>query len=198
MGKTLELLGLASFNVFIALMLAVNLMSGDARPVKARQLTEAVVRDFVQETALISAGKKADMDSYAIMSYFMDHIADGSHFNMILRYTKPDDMPEERLVDLDKLAYISSAMEELKTLETRDSEVTVEFVSVDKSGKSASVVTTSKESGMMPLDDGMGGQVLAPVRGISYCENKVVLSEKSVVQMAGATCTTDLVISESF
>lgn len=194
MGKSLELLGLASFNVLIALMLSAAFFSHGGG--KMNRLTEGAVKDFIVEVSDISAGKREDLDSYKITSYFMEHIAPDSRFKTTMRYSIPDMPADERDMELDRASFISQTLQGLKAMDGRETAVRVEFVQIGEGGKSAVATTTNMERGMMPVDDGSGTVNMMPVQGTSYCEQKIILSEKHVVQMAGATCTTDLSFTE--
>ena len=194
MGKSLELLGLASFNVMIALVLSVAFLSHAGG--KMDRLTEASVTAFITEVSEISAGKRKDMDPYSITSYFMTHITQDGSFKTTLRYSIPEMPDDERQMEMDKMNFISHTLQGLQTMADRETMVKVEFVQIEDGGKSAAITTTNYERGMMPVDDGSGTVNMMPVQGTSYCEQKVILNDKRLIQMAGATCTTDITFSE--
>lgn len=195
MGKSFELLGLASFNIFIALILSTTFLTNHGGG-GISHLTESAVESFIMEVSDITGGKKPEMDSYAITSYFMEHVADDSVFTTTLQYDIPHTESEERTLQMNKIDYISNVLQSKNAMERYESMVKIDFVSVDASGREASAVTTNYERGMMPVEDGMGQMTLVPVDGTSYCEQKFVLSENKTIQMASATCTTDLKFSE--
>ena len=194
MGKSLELLGLASFNVLIALVLSVTFLSRGGG--KIDHLTEANVTSFVQEMSDISGGKRPEMDPYSVTSYFMDHIAPEGKFKTTLRYSIPEMEDSEREMEMDKMNFISHTLQGLQTMADRETLVKVEYVHIDDSGKSAAVTTTNYERGLMPVDDGSGEVNMMPVQGTSYCEQKIILSDKRQIQVKNATCTTELTFSE--
>ena len=193
-GKSLELLGLASFNILIALVLSVTFLSHAGG--KMDRLTEAGVTDFITEVSEISSGKRKDMDTYSVTAYFMDHIAQDGMFKTTLRYSIPEMPDDVRLMEMDKMNFISHTLQGLQTMADRETLVKVDFVQIENDGKSAAVTTTNYERGMMPVDDGSGTVNMMPVQGTSYCEQKVILNDKRIMQMAGATCTTDIAFSE--
>lgn len=196
MGKTFELLGLVSFNMFVALMLSITFLSRTEETARVHELTEGAVAAFVKEATAISSGQKVDFDSYEITTYFMEHIADGSQFKTVLRTSSPNAPSDERTVDMDKMTFISNVLQGQKIMQRHEAAVTVEYVKIEEGGKTAQVVITSRERGMMPVPDMTGEEVLMPVEGVSYCEQTMGISSKHKIQMTGASCTTDLVISE--
>ena len=104
MGKSFELLGLAAFNVFIAIILSAMFLTKDGASV--RSLTETNIEQFVTEVAAVSGGKRDDMDSYSITKFFMDHIAENGLFTSEIEYAMPDMPASTRTLALDKLNFI--------------------------------------------------------------------------------------------
>lgn len=197
MGKTFELLGLAGFNIFIAMILSVTFLTGGEPAQRHKNLTEANVISFITEMSDISSGRLADMDSYAITSYFMDHIAEDGIFKTVMRYDIPDMPSDERELEMDKLDFIGHTLQGMRSMANYETRTDVDFVEVAHDGKYATVMTSSYERGMMPVDDGSGEERLMPVLGTSYCEQSVILSNE-VIKVAGAKCTTDLSFETGF
>lgn len=193
MGKSLELLGLVSLNVLVAMMLSVAFLP---RGGSTGALTEANVRNFIADMSSVSAGERKDMDSYGIADYFMDHIAPDSVFKTTLRYNIPE-MPEnEQQMQMDKMEFISRTLQSMRAMDERETKVNVEYIQIAQDGRSAAVTTTNYERGLMPVDDGSGAVDMMPVYGTSYCEQKIVLTETRTIALSGATCYTDLTFSE--
>jgi hypothetical protein len=194
MGKSLELLGLAAFNVFVALILSATFIShGSARLVS---LSEDSIKAFLQESSEIAGGLRKDMDSYSITQYFMDHIAPDGQFRTTMRYNIPDMPEEERVMEMDKMNFIAQTLQGMHAMADRETLVKVEYVKIDATGRNAEVVTTNYERGLMPVADVSGEANMMPVQGVSYCEQTLVLSDQRKIQMANAKCTTDLSFSE--
>jgi len=196
MGKSLELLGLAAFNIFIALILSATFLSKDNGKVNA--LTETNVTHFITEVAEVAGGKRQDMDQLSIMKYFMDHIADKGMFTSKIEFSLPDMSSNERTLEMDKNNFISHTIEGMKTMTQRETEVKIDYIKIAENGKSAKVNTTNYERGVMPVADEMGEAQMMPVTGTSYCEQELVLSEKNIIQMAGASCSTNINFAESY
>ena len=192
--KSMELMGLAALNVLVALVLSVTFLSHAGG--KMDVLTEPSVTDFINEMSEISSGKRKDMDQFSVTSYFMDHIAQNGSFKTTLRYSIPEMPDDERQMEMDKMNFISHTLQGLQTMADRETLVKVEFVQIESGGKSAAVTTTNYERGMMPIDDGSGTVNMMPVQGTSYCEQKVIMNEKRIIQIASASCTTDITFSE--
>jgi len=196
MGKSLELLGLASFNVLIAMILSVTFLSNVGG--KMDRLTEASVRDFIVIVSDISAGKKTELDQYSITSFFMKHISPSSIFETTLRYSIPDTEDDERKIKMDKMTFISHTLQGMDTMKDRETMVKIESIDIADTGQTAAVTTTNYERGLMPIDDGSGMLSMMPVQGISYCEQKVLLNDQQIIQMGGAVCSSELSFSEGF
>ena len=196
MGKSFELLGLAAFNVFIAIILSAMFLTKDGASV--RSLTETNIEQFVTEVAAVSGGKRDDMDSYSITKFFMDHIAENGLFTSEIEYAMPDMPASTRTLEMDKLNFISHVLEGMKTMTRHESAVKIEYIKIADSGKSAKVMATNYERGIMPVNDDFGEARMIPVMGTSYCEQEIVLSGKNVIQMVGADCSTNIDFSDSY
>ncbi len=79
-GKSFELLGLASFNIFLAMILSVTFLGHAGKSGTMTALTQDNVEAFIKETTDISAGKNPEFDNLGIAEYLMAHIQDGSRF----------------------------------------------------------------------------------------------------------------------
>lgn len=199
MGKSIELLGLAAFNVFLAMILSVTFLSG-AEEAGVNKLTEERVKNFIHEVSAISNGERNDMDSFAITEFFMKHIADDSLFRSTVRFDTSGNSSGSsgaRELEIDKMSYISQTLKGLHQMNRHETEVVIDFVEIQEDGQKAIVITTNYERGLMPVDDGFGDVKTVPVTGTSYCEQTLVLKTGNI-QMAGAKCMTDLQFAEAF
>lgn len=196
MGKSLELLGLAAFNIFIALILSATILSnGNGR---VSTLDETNVTHFITEVADVAGGKREDMDPFSITEYFMAHIADHGKFISNIEFSLPDMSSDSRMLEMDKKNFISHTLEGMKTMSQRETAVEIEYIKIADNGKSAKVTTTNYERGVMPVEDGMGEAQMMPVTGTSYCEQELVLSRENIIQMAAANCSTSISFSDSY
>ena len=189
MGKSFELLGLAGFNMILAMILSTTFLSGADMP-KLQTLTEDNVSVFLDEVANIASGNRPDMDSYDITSYFMGHISDSGIFKTTIEYDIIGMDDTSRELEMDKMSYISHVLQSAQILNNYETLTKVDHVQIYDNGKNASAVTTNYERGMMPIDDGSGTTTMMPMIGTSYCEQEITLSDNNVIQMAGAVCTT--------
>lgn len=188
----MELLGLASFNVFLALILTTAFLS-QRESTAVDGLSETSIAAFVQETTDISSGKRTDMDAYGITTYFMEHVTDDGKFTTTISFEAPGGSgTQEKVMEMDKMSFISNLIQGLHSMEDHEAAVKIENITLADDGKSAKILTTTIERGMMPVDDGSGGSTLTPVTGNSYCEQNIVLGKKNIIQMAGAVCTTNI------
>jgi len=193
MGKSFELLGLAAFNVFLALILAVTFLGGDKERVPER-LTEAHVAKFINEVNDISRGNRRDMDNFSITSYFMQHIADNGKFVNIVQYNLPRIETQEQVLEMGKLDFISHILKGMNA-EREETIVNIEHIEIIDNGRSAHIITTNFEKGVLPFDDGSGRPHMMPVSGQSFCEQKIAINGRRI-QITGANCTTAVQLAE--
>ncbi len=196
MGKSFELLGLAAFNIFLAIILSATFLTNAG--VSVDTLNESNVEGFITRVAEISGGRDEAMDQYSITSFFMDHISDDSTFVSTIEYNMPDMEDSARELEMDKMTFISHVLQGMQAMDKHESAVQIDHIDIADNGKSARVVTTNYERGVMPVDDGFGDIRMMPVMGTSYCEQKLVLSQKRTIQMAGAECSTSISFQESY
>jgi len=197
MAKSLEFLGFATVNIFIGLV-AVAMFVKHPTKASVSTLTPLNVEAFVREVAGITGGQKPDMDSFAITDYLMKHVSDQSVFKSTISYTVPgEQQPGERSVAFGKTDYITAVLEAPKEMAQRETDVKIENIKIADDGRSATVITINTEKGLVPMDDGMGGKVSVPVTSTSYCEQTMILNDKAVMQMDGATCSTDMSVVEN-
>ena len=197
MGKSLELLGMAAFNVVLAMILFSAFIKDAAPPLSVSQLTEANVTSFIEDVSAISGGMKEDMDSFAITTFLMDHISDDSRFSTILKY-RIDDGEDEEQMDMGKMDFISYVLKGQETMDRHESRVDIDYIKITGGGRSAHVVTTTRERGMIMAFNDFGDESTVPVVGTSYCEQELVLSDKKMIQMKEADCTTYMEISDGY
>lgn len=195
MGKSLELLGLAGFNVFLALILAVTFLGGGkAEGVLLDSLTEEYVEAFLNDANAIASGKREDMDDFSITGFFMDHIADSGAFVNKVAYQLPLQDPQEKTVQMGKMDFIASVLQDIKSKEKEEggeSFMKIESIVIADNGRRARTATTSQDKGVMPMDDGSGEIQSVPVSGTSYCEQDLVLQDRRI-KMEKTDCTTTL------
>lgn len=195
MGNTIQLMGLAALNVFVAIILSVAFLSGGgagARIQNIDRLTEETVTGFITDLAAITTGKRGDMNAYAVTAFLMDHIDDDGLFKTRIDYGGKGSRQD---LEMDKKSYISNVLNELKNSNGRETLVRIENVRINEGGRSAVAVTSNYERGMMPVQDEMGETVMMPVDGASYCEQIITLADKNMLQVSSATCMTNISFS---
>lgn len=187
--KTFELLGLAGFNVFLGMMLTVTLFDKGEQP-KASRMTEASINAFINDMTHMALGLKPEMDQYATTMWFMDHLSETSKFKTNTNIEQADGRIREARAEMGRMDYISNILKEQKTVQKRATQVKVEYVKIEDEGKMASVIFTSEESGMIPLNSEAGSYEV-PVRGTSFCEHQLEFKDHKII-VAGGTCTTNI------
>ena len=197
MGKSVELLGLAAFNVVIALILSATFLTTAEKSVN--KLTEANVESFLTEVTEVSGGMREDMDSYSVTEYFMKHLAEDSKFVSRIEYALDnEDLNSERTLEMDKLNFISHVLQGMESINKHETAVEIEYIEIADNGRRARVTTTNYERGIMPVADAFGEAQMMPVTGTSYCEQELVLNKKNIIQMAQANCNTNIDILDAF
>lgn len=197
MVKTVELMGLATMNIFVALTLSVTVLhKTDANA--AHALTESNITAFVNEVATVSAGLNPDMDQHTMVEYMMDRMTEDGQYKTTLNYKIGGSGEQQRELEMNRLELISHALQGQKTMKKHETKTEINKISINPDGRSAAIVITNYERGTMPTDDGFGDTAMVPVLGMSYCEQKIVLSGKNQLQIDGAQCTTTMQFEEAF
>jgi hypothetical protein len=187
-GKSLELMGLAAFNAFLAMVLTVTFL-GSSSKAHLNKLTEANIRSFIAEATKVSTGQ--GVDQFGITEYLMKHIDDASTFTTKLAYDIPNTDSEEQTVELGKKDYISHVLEDIKHVKGAEATTNIEDIHIEDGATQARVVTTSYERGEMAVTGPDQNPTTLPIRGISYCEQTIILKDQTI-RMAGATCSTNI------
>ena len=189
-GKSLELMGFATINGILAMVLPVTFLSGGHKT-DIQRLTRANITDFVNQVTMVSSGTGKDTDLLQVAEFLGKHISDDSHFTSTMQYDLPNIPMDEKTVNLGKKEYISHVLESLKTAPDRETKTRIEDIEIAHNTTEARVITTSYEKGLVSIDNGEEKPVPVAVTGISYCEQKIVLKNKTI-SMAGATFSTSV------
>ncbi|MCB1555944.1 MAG: hypothetical protein KDJ15_01385 [Alphaproteobacteria bacterium] len=190
MGKTLELLGMMAFNVTLILVASAALLnkaSPAAAPISF--LTEENITAFVREVTAVSGGESG-RDAYSVTEFLIDHIAADATFKAVVKYDMPGDGTQEEVLSLEKMDFIGRVLEGQKTMQNHQSDVTLEYAVIAPDGKTARIMTTSRENGGLPTTDPFGDSVVVSVGSTSYCEQGLSLDESGHIQIKIADCTT--------
>lgn len=201
MGKSFEMLGLAAFNVFLAMVMAVNIMSGgdeNSTSEKLERLDKHHVEAFVEKvSAMLNNTGEQEWSAYNIAQYLNRHISADSQFHSVLSYRSSDLPVNDTQLTLSKNEYIAHAIQGRDSMARHETKTIIEFVEILDDGKRARAVITNYERGIMNQGQGTGTGGL-PVSGMSYCEQDFVLSENNLIQMDGASCSTEMTFHEAF
>lgn len=193
--RSLELLGLASFNVFLGMILTVTFITQGGQPQSAR-LTEENVSKFIQEMTNTALGLKPGMDQYATTMWFMDHLSETSAFKTNINIAQANGGTREATLEMGRMDYISQILKDQKAVQKRETQVNVEYVKIGENGQDASVIFTSIDKGVIPMTTEAGSYEM-PVSGTSYCEHKLGIRNNKIV-VSGGTCTTNVNASQSY
>lgn len=191
MGKSFELLGMMAFQTFLVLIVGVSLMttSKEATPTT---LTTASIEQFIEELSNVTAGKKEGMDSAGVTEFLMKHLASGGEFITQMTYIGETMEEREEDITMSKLDYISNVLQGLENIEEHESSLHIDHINISSDGQEALVVFSNYEEGRMPLPSQVSGMRKIAMSGTSYCEQKLGLTEKQVIQLLSENCITDI------
>ena len=194
-GKSLELLGMASFNVFLGLVLTTTFLNqnSDSSP---RRLTEASVTHFVTEMTDVALGKKADLDQYGMTTWLMKHLDENISVTTNMNITDQNGMAREESLQMGRMDYISHILKDNKAVKDRQATLHIEYIKVEEGGQDASVIFTSQEKANVPMAS-EGGDYVMPISGTAYCEQKLALRE-AIITVSASHCTMNVSMSESY
>lgn len=193
--RSFELLGLASFNVFLGMILTVTFISQGGQP-KSGRLTEENVSKFIHEMTNTALGLKPGMDQYATTMWFMDHLSENSAFKTNMNIAQAHGGTREATMEMGRMDYISQILKDQKAVQKRETHINVEYVQIAEGGQNASVIFTSIDKGVIPIATEAGSYEM-PVSGTSYCEHKLGIKNNKIV-VSGGTCTTNINAAESY
>ncbi len=188
-GKSFELIGMAAFNMFLAAILSVTFL-GKSESTGLNRLTDESISQFIHEAADITSGDREGVDPMGITEYLMQHIDDEGVFKSTIQIDMPQVRQKEQKLELNKKDYIGHVIEGLKSMKDHEETTRIESIEIANGATKARVVTSSAERGAVPVD-GEDGPATMQVRGITYCEQELVLKEK-IIKMAGAVCSTNI------
>lgn len=194
--RTFELLGLASFNVFLGMVLTVTFIGQSGGKPQATHMTEASINNFVRDMNNVALGLKPDMDQYATTMWFMDHLSETSTFKSNTHIEQADGRTREATNEMGRMDYISNILKEQKSVQKREATVNIEYVKIAEEGKAASVIFTSVESGMIPYATEAGSYEV-PIRGTSFCEQDLIFKDQKII-VSGSKCTTNIDAREAY
>lgn len=157
-------------------------------PARADSMTEDSIRAFLDETTRLTHADNG-MNDEEITAYLEKHIGDTGRFNSQILYDIPGYPPQTRQVSLDKKDFIKNVVEGRKTMQGYTSSVTLK--KADITGSNAAIETTTRESGIAPVD----GQGTAPFEGISTC-NQTLQQNGGAIVITSAACETIITFKE--
>lgn len=198
--KIFEVMGFATFNIMVAIVLSTTFFSKTGESTRITELNKKHVEGFIETIADISAGQIENMDSFGITTYFMRHISDNGHFTSTINYNISGNFNDnkEEVMEMDKLGFISHVLNNLKGMQHHETKVNIDYIEISKDKKSASAIITTYERGMMPTVSAFGEDAMVPVSGTSFCEQQFAINDEKILQVTGATCSTNLDFSTEY
>lgn len=158
---------------------------------RVRRLTERNIETFITTIQDISTGKNEEMTPDDIQEFLDHHIADKAHYQSSMTFEIPGMPAEKSDVTMSKEQYINALLEGLPTMQSYDTDIEINTLDITSSGRVADLTTTTTENGQLPWGENEDGEPrLVPVKGVSECEQKIVISLSNQMQMAKAICTT--------
>ena len=190
--KSLELVGLAAFNVFLAMILSISFLGG--KGASYTELTQSNITEFVNRMTQVSTGAEdaggVGADILTANQFLQAHIGDNGTFKTTVAYEIPDMNADTKQINLTKKDYIKNVLTGLKAAKPDEAATHIENIEITPDARHAKIVTTSYQRGPMPIETDGGRQVLQ-VKGISYCEQNLDLVNKNIV-VTDATCSTSV------
>jgi hypothetical protein len=159
---------------------------------RLNRLSEAKVTAFIEDTAILTSQQNLERNDADIISYLNKHIDKKARFKTNITYMMPGLPAQTKTLSLKKRDYIDQVLKGAQDVEHYNSEVQVDKVSIASNKKTASVNTTTIESGIMQIrgPDGVSQEV--PIEGVSECFQILKLGKNGYIQMYSANCTTKM------
>jgi len=156
------------------------------------KLTEKNVADFLKETNSVSLGYRDDMAMDDVQKYLNRHLAPKSNFHSKTTFEIPGYPAQETEIEVKKKDYITNILDGKGLISNYQADLEIKKIKIAGTGRSATVTTTSHDSGELPWPDAQGNERMVPIRGVSECEQKLTLSLSNYVQILNASCSTTI------
>lgn len=181
------------FLLFIFSILSSGPVAADDEPA---QLSEAEIRDFIQETNDVTNGGTSERPVEDIVAFLNTHLHKDARFKSKMVYNIPGYPPKETELALNKQEFIDNVQSGAKTVQDYEHSITVKSVQISSDKRKATVLTNGREEGTMPVQDGNGGSQDVPITGYSTCHQIIMLSDQNVIQMFNANCNTEITFED--
>ena len=163
---------------------------------KFKKLTESNITEFIETTSSLTSGYGIEIEESDLQQYLETHLDEEARFKSTVQFNIPGFPPQKKSLSLDKKDFMTQVAEGTKSIEHYENKVKVEKVRISKDGTKATVETSGFEEGFMPVSlDGATTQDV-PIEGVSECLQIIKLSDKGVIQMYSANCTTNIQFKE--
>lgn len=157
-------------------------------PARADTLTEASIKAFLDQTTRLTHQNNG-MSKEQIITFLETHIGKKGRFQSQIMYDIPGHPPQTRAVSLSKQEFIQNVVQGRDTMQNYTS--SVELRNADIKGKKATIETTTRESGVAPVE----GQGVAPFEGVSSCRQTLEQDGSNIV-LTSAACETIISFQE--
>ena len=163
---------------------------------KMNKLSETKVTAFIQDTSIMTSQQGSDRNDADVMTYLEQHIDKKARFKSSVTFIMPGMPAQTKELSLEKRDYIEHVLQGAQDVDHYNSEVEVEKVSIARNKKTASVTTTTVETGLMRVPTPDGGSQEVAIEGISKCFQILKLGKNGYIQMYSANCTTKMQFAE--
>ena len=153
-------------------------------------MTEESIKAFLAETTAMTQ-QNNPMTQSEIVEYLNDRVKDSGQFTSNVMYDMPGQPLQTQSINLDKKGYIKNIASARSMMKDYVSEITLKDANISGDGMSATIHTTTTESGLAPT----GGDMMAPFEGSSSCEQILELY-KGRITLASAACETIITFIE--
>lgn len=195
--RTLELMGLVTVNIMVALTLSATVLSQHGNK-GIESLTSDNVGAFINDFATTSTSLRNGPDRHKLVEYMMAHLSEEGRYKTRVSYRVADGTDQETQMDMGRMEFIGHTLQGLKSMEKHETRTNIEHIKIAEGGKEARVIVTSYERGVMPVENPFGDVAKMPVLGMSHCAQDIVLSPDKTIQIRGAECVTTINFEEAF
>jgi hypothetical protein len=155
-------------------------------------LTEKNIQAFLEESRSLMGDMNFGADPEDITKFFQNHLAEKGTFRSKTRYELPGYPVQEGEMNLNKQEYLDFIAQGQGMLQDYSSSIEIKSLKIAKSGRSATLQTTTTEKGKLLWPDEDGSRKPLPIEGISECEQKLVVSLNNYIQIAQDDCATKI------
>lgn len=156
------------------------------------ELTEANIRHFVEDiTNKANDMRASSMAAEDMSEFFAAHLHPNAFFKSSVSYDIPGFPQQENKLTYDKEQYINSLVHTKDMVKDFQADVSIQNIKISSDKTKATLKTVTNETATMIVPQS-GMTEYVPMNGYSSCDQILMLSAASIIQIYSANCKTEM------